>query len=193
MNKLVFATNNAHKVQEVQSKLAHKNLHILTLKEVNINTEIPEDFETLEENALQKAQFIFERTKLPVFADDTGLFIEALNGEPGVYSARYAGEGCSFADNVQKVLANLGGTKNRKAYFKTVIAYLNQEGKSQVFEGVIHGEITVQESGAEGFGYDPIFKPNNYSETFAEMPLTLKNQISHRALAVEKFVDYLSH
>lgn len=193
MNKLVFATNNAHKVQEVQSKLSSQTIEVLTLKEVHISTEIPEDFETLEENALQKAQFIYERTKLPVFADDTGLFIEALNGEPGVYSARYAGEGCSFRDNVQKVLTNLGGTKNRKAYFKTVIAYIDSNGKQHLFEGVIHGEITEIESGAEGFGYDPIFKPDHYTQTFAEMPLELKNQISHRALAVEEFVRFLSN
>jgi len=187
--ELVFATNNAHKLSEVRA-IAGTRFSIISLKELGCFDEIPETGVTLTENALQKAQYIHDRFYCNCFADDTGLEIEALGGKPGVYSARYAGEHCSFQDNIKKVLRELQGITNRKACFKTVIALI-LDGKSYFFEGKIAGEIMETEKGTHGFGYDPIFKPLGYNKTFAEMSDTDKNSISHRALAVKQLNDFL--
>lgn len=189
MEKIVFATNNKNKLKEIKSAIGDK-FEVLSLSDVNIETEIPEDYETLEENAFQKAEFIFDRTGLNVFADDTGLLVDALDGRPGVYSARYAGEHCSSNDNINKLLIELDGVESREARFRTVIA-LVRNGKKQSFAGECRGEITKEKSGKEGFGYDPVFQPENYSKTFAEMSMEDKNVISHRGIAVKKLVSYL--
>lgn len=187
--KIIFATNNAHKLQEVQNILG-EDFTLLTPKDCGVTEEIPEDQPTIEGNALQKAQYLQAKTGENCFADDTGLEVDALNGEPGVYSARYAGEDVSFDDNMNLLLKNLEGKTNRSAKFKTVIALiLNDE--NYLFEGIIEGEITTEKSGAQGFGYDPIFKPKGYDVTFAEMSAELKNTISHRALAVKKLNEFL--
>lgn len=186
---LIFATNNKHKLTEIKD-IVRGLYDVKGLHETGILEEIPEPYETLQENAIAKVTFIYEKYGFECFADDTGLEIESLDGRPGVYSARYAGEGCSFDDNVKKVLAELEGHKNRKASFRTVIALL-QNGQIHTFEGEVPGEITTERHGNEGFGYDPIFLPSGFSQTFAEMPLSLKNTISHRARALEKFLYYL--
>lgn len=188
--KLVFATNNQHKVDEVQVMLP-SSLELKTLSQVNINEDIPEDYPTLEGNALQKARYIYEKYGYSCFADDTGLEIEALNGEPGVYSARYAGEQKNSEDNIDKVLAKLGSEVNRKACFRTVIALI-LEGKEYLFEGRVDGDILSERHGTNGFGYDPIFRPEGFSVSFAEMEMGVKNEISHRGRAVAKLVDFLS-
>jgi len=188
--KIVFATRNINKVSEV-SKMLPKSIEILNLEDINCKEEIPETSSTIEGNAKQKADYITSNYNKFCFADDTGLEIEALNGAPGVYSARWAGENCSYEDNVNKTLEELNGLENRKARFKTVIA-LNINNETHLFEGVIDGFITNQPSGKSGFGYDPIFTPKGYSQTFAEMPIELKNKISHRAIAVKKLVKYLT-
>jgi len=187
--ELVFATNNAHKLSEVRA-IADARFSIISLKELGCFDEIPETGVTLKENALQKAQYIHDRFQSNCFADDTGLEIEALNGKPGVYSARYAGEHCSAQDNVRKVLHELQGVTNRKACFKTVIALI-LDRENYFFEGKIDGEITENGKGVQGFGYDPIFKPLGYDKTFAEMTEAEKNSISHRALATQKLNDFL--
>ena len=187
--KLVFATNNLHKLDEVRA-IAGTRFSIISLKELGCFDEIPETGTTLVENALQKAQYIHDRFHCNCFADDTGLEIEALNGRPGVYSARYAGEHCSFEDNIRKVLLEMEGIPNRKASFITVIALI-LNGKNYFFEGRINGEIMETQKGSNGFGYDPIFKPLGYDKTFAEMTNTEKNSISHRALATKKLNDFL--
>lgn len=187
--ELVFATNNQHKLKEVQELLGN-HFKVLSLSEIGINVDIPEDFETLQENALQKAQFIYNRTGYSCFADDTGLEVDALNGEPGVFSARYAGESKSAKDNIKKLLANLVGVKNRKARFRTVIALIFDK-QEYLFEGEVVGTIIETEQGSDGFGYDPIFLPNGYDLTFAQMPLELKNKISHRGIAVSKLISFL--
>ena len=187
--ELVFATNNAHKLNEVRA-IAGAHFSIISLKELGSFDEIPETGDTLVENALQKAKYIHDKFQCNCFADDTGLEIEALEGRPGVYSARYAGEHCSFQDNMQKVLRELQGIANRKACFKTVIA-LVLNGKNYFFEGAIEGEIIENAKGRQGFGYDPIFKPLGYDKTFAEMTEVEKNSISHRALATKKLNDFL--
>lgn len=189
MSNLLFATNNQHKLREIQEITGHE-FRILSLKDVNINVEIPEDQETIEGNAAQKARFIYEMTGMNCFADDTGLEIEALDGRPGVYSARYAGEGCSFDDNINKILQELEGAENRKACFRCVICLI-VEGKESLFEGRIDGVITFTRSGADGFGYDPVFCPEGYSQTFADMPAYLKNGISHRGRAASKMLKAL--
>ncbi len=187
--KLVFATNNPHKLKELQDLLGEE-IELLSLADIECNEEIPEDFETLEENANQKAEYIYKKYHINCFADDTGLEIEALNNAPGVYSARYAGEAKDAKANMQKVLAKLKGEINRKAQFRTVISlYLN--GKSYQFEGVVKGTILTKEQGDYGFGYDPIFQPEGYQQTFAEMDMSTKNRISHRGRAVQKLVDFL--
>jgi len=186
--KFIFATNNPHKLQEVREIL--HDFEVLSLSDVNIEADIPEDYETLQENAMQKARFIYEMTGLDVFADDTGLEIEALNGRPGVYSARYAGEDCSFADNVNKVLVELHGESNRKAAFRTVVALIIH-GKEYLFEGSVEGTIIDSSIGSEGFGYDPVFVPFGYNETFAQMPASIKNAMSHRARAFMKVAAFL--
>jgi XTP/dITP diphosphohydrolase len=187
---LIFATNNKHKLQEVQ-KLLPSAINLVTLADAGIHEDIPETADTLEGNASIKSRFVFELTDLNCFADDTGLEVEALNGAPGVYSARYAGEKCSFADNVNKLLHEMQDKDNRAAKFRTVISLMLDE-KEYFFEGVVDGEITREVHGTDGFGYDPIFKPAGFDKTFAEMTLEEKNKISHRARAVEKLVAFLS-
>jgi XTP/dITP diphosphohydrolase len=187
--KLVFATNNLHKVKEVQQMLPSE-MELLTLSQVNIDEDIPEDYPTLEGNALQKARYIFEKYGYSCFADDTGLEVEALNNEPGVYSARYAGEHKSSEDNITKVLNNLGSNSNRNACFRTVIALI-LNGEEHLFEGRVDGTILTERHGSDGFGYDPIFQPDGYEVSFAEMSLNDKNAISHRGRAVEKLVAFL--
>ncbi len=187
--KLVFATNNQNKLKELQNLLGEE-IELLSLADINCDDEIPEDHETLEENASQKAQYIFNKFNVNCFADDTGLEIESLNNEPGVYSARYAGEERDAKSNMKKVLENLKGVENRKSRFRTVISLLI-DGKEIQFEGIVEGNILEKERGIDGFGYDPIFEPEGYDISFAEMDMTEKNKISHRGLAVRKLVDYL--
>ncbi len=190
MFQLIFATNNTHKLEEIQHAISPEYI-VKGLKEVNIREEMPETHETLEENAVEKAMYIYNKYGYNCFADDTGLEIECLDNRPGVYSARYAGVGCTFEDNVAKVLKEMVFEKNRKAIFRTVIA-LVEGGEVKTFEGKVLGEITLEEKGTNGFGYDPIFKPQGFTETFAEMTLDTKNTISHRARALEKFTTYLN-
>lgn len=187
--KVVFATNNQHKLKELQAILG-KEFELLSLTEIGCNEEIPEEQPTLEGNARQKAFYVYEKFGYSCFADDTGLEIEALNGEPGVYSARYAGDAKNSQANMDKVLKKLITTDNRKARFRTVIS-LVLEGKENQFDGIVEGKITKEKRGDSGFGYDPIFLPAGYEKTFAEMSLADKNQISHRARAVQKLVEYL--
>lgn len=187
--KLNFATNNKHKLQEVREVLGDSFL-VESLQSLGINEDIPEDQLTLEGNALQKARFLYDRTGEDCFADDTGLEVEALNGAPGVYSARYAGESKNSLDNMALLLKNMEGVKNRKARFRTAIALI-LNGKEYLFEGVVNGVITEQPRGTAGFGYDPLFVPDGYTTTFAEMDSEAKNAISHRGLAVEKLAAFL--
>jgi XTP/dITP diphosphohydrolase len=194
--QLIFATNNDHKIEEI-SALLGETFQLLGLKDLLISEEIPEDHETLEENASQKAWYIYKRTGLNCFADDTGLEVDALNGAPGVYSARYSRMGSpTFPDmepapgNIRKLLLKMEGVNERSARFRTVISLI-LSGKEYHFEGVAEGTITRETSGVKGFGYDPVFIPVGYQVTFAEMDLSLKNQISHRAKAVRQLVDFL--
>ena len=187
--KLVFATNNLNKLSEIQS-LVPKEIEILSLKDIDCNEELAETTPTLEGNALQKASYVYEKYGYNCFADDTGLEIDALNGDPGVYSARYAGEECRAEDNINLVLQKLKGQTNRIAEFRTVIALII-DGKETFFEGNCKGEITEFRSGVEGFGYDPIFLPNGFDKTFAEMKQNEKGLISHRGKAFKKLVDFL--
>jgi non-canonical purine NTP pyrophosphatase, rdgB/HAM1 family len=187
--KLVFATNNQHKLEEVSAILGN-SIELLSLKDINCDTDIPETADTLEGNALLKAQYIYNNFGINCFADDTGLEIEILNNEPGVYSARYAGENKNPEANMLKVLDNLREKENRKARFRTVIALI-LNGKKYLFEGIINGKITNSKQGSAGFGYDPIFMPEGYNETFAELGNNIKNKISHRALAINKLSDFL--
>jgi len=188
--KLIFATNNKHKLEEVREILGNQ-FEILSLKEINCFEEIPETQSTIKGNASQKAHYIYNKYKIDCFADDTGLEIDALNGAPGVYSARYAGENCSYEDNVQKVLKELKNETNRNARFKTVISLIIN-GKEYFFEGKIKGKITNNKRGTSGFGYDPVFLPEGYSETFAELSADEKNKISHRGLATQKLIKFLA-
>lgn len=187
--KLVFATNNKHKLQEIQHLLGSK-ITLLSLKDIDCKDEIPEDYYTLEENAQQKAEYIFDKYHVNCFADDTGLEVEVLNGEPGVLSARYAGESKDSEENIKKVLKNLKDKVNRKARFRTVMSLII-DGEKYSFEGVVNGEILTEKHGEDGFGYDPIFKPEGFNLSFAEMPLEQKNKISHRARATQKLVEFL--
>ena len=188
MKDLVFATHNAHKLEEIRAILNEYN--ILGLNDINCHTDIIEDANTLEGNAIIKANFVTDNYNINCFADDTGLEVEALGGAPGVYSARYAGENCSYQDNVIKLLDALKNIENRKARFRTVIA-LNLDGKQYTFEGIVNGIITKEQHGEKGFGYDPIFLPDGYDKTFAEMPLEVKNKISHRGIATQKLIEFL--
>ena len=188
-HQLIFATNNKHKLDEV-ARLEGLNFTILGLGELGFDGEIPEDFETLEENAMQKARFIHERFNMNCFADDTGLEIDALNGRPGVYSARYAGPQCNPIDNMNKVLHGMQNQTNRAARFRTVIA-LMMDGESHYFEGIMEGVIISEKRGQNGFGYDPIFQPKGYNLTFAEMDQPTKNSISHRAKATARLIEFL--
>ena len=188
---LIFATHNRHKVSEVQAMLP-AGIHVRSLSDLGCDEDIPETADTLQGNALQKAQFVHERYHCNCFADDTGLEIDALDGRPGVYSARYAGEGCSFDDNVRKVLAELENVPlaQRTARFRTVVALI-LDGRTYFFEGKVEGLMTLERHGVEGFGYDPIFLPEGYGQTFAEMDASEKNRISHRGRAMAKMVGFL--
>ncbi|MBL4652336.1 MAG: RdgB/HAM1 family non-canonical purine NTP pyrophosphatase [Flavobacteriales bacterium] len=188
--QIVFATNNLNKLKEIQQILP-SSIRVLSLKDIGFEGEIPEDYETLEENAFQKAQYIFDRFQIPCFADDTGLEVEVLNGAPGVYSARYAGEECLAENNIQKLLLALQGKLNRNAAFRTVVAFVTETEKYS-FEGKVGGQILLQKQGEKGFGYDPIFQPEGYKLSFAEMLSSDKNDISHRGKAVRKFANYIS-
>ena len=188
--KIVFATNNQHKLSEIRQILDDR-VEVLSLQDIGCDVDIPETGKTLEENALQKAHYVFDHYHTDVFADDTGLEVEALNGAPGVYSARYAGEGHDSEANMSKLLKNLSNNDNRKARFRTVIALI-QQGNVHKFEGIVNGQIIRERRGGEGFGYDPIFQPDGYDKTFAELGLDIKNTISHRARAVAKLCDFLA-
>ena len=189
MNKLVFATNNANKLSEVRSIL-EPQYTIISLKDLNCNDEIPETANTLQGNALLKATYIHDKFGLSCFADDTGLEIEGLDGQPGVYSARYAGEENNSFNNMSKVLSLLGNKKNRKACFRTVIALI-LDNSTLFFEGKIEGNIALNPKGDSGFGYDPIFIPEGYLLSFAQLSAEEKNQISHRRMAINKLINYL--
>jgi XTP/dITP diphosphohydrolase len=188
--KLVFATNNKNKIEEIKALLPD-SITLLSLEDINCQEDIPETADTIAGNALQKAKYVFDNYGYNCFSDDTGLEIDALNGEPGIYSARYAGEQRDANDNMDKVLINLKENSNRNAHFKTVIALII-DGTTTLVEGIAPGEITTTKSGAEGFGYDPIFKPAGYTTTFSEMSLNEKNKISHRGKAVRKLVEFLA-
>lgn len=190
MRKLVFATNNAHKLEEIRAILGNK-VEVLSLNDIGCHTDIPETADTLEGNAALKAQYIYEHYGLDCFADDTGLEVEALGGAPGVYSARYAGgEGHDSEANMKKLLKELEGENDRRAQFRTVICLI-EGGKEYFFEGIVKGGIIEEKRGASGFGYDPVFVPEGYEETFAEMGNEEKNRISHRARAVRQLCSYL--
>ena len=197
---MVFATNNQHKLEEIRAILG-SSFEVVSLADIGCHEDIPETGTTLEENALQKAQYIYDHYHLDVFADDTGLEVNALNGAPGVYSARYAALECVAKEskqavsqdseaNMARLLKELGENNNRKARFRTVIALI-QQGKVHEFEGIVNGEIIRERRGGEGFGYDPIFQPDGYDKTFAELGADIKNLISHRARATQKLADYL--
>lgn len=188
---LVFATHNLHKVHEIRA-IAGPDWNIVSLQDLGCTEEIPETADTLQGNALQKARYVNERYGINCFADDTGLEIEALDGRPGIYSARYAGDHCSFADNMNKVLAEMEGLDNRRACFKTVIALL-WNSRTYYFEGRIDGIITEKPRGDAGFGYDPVFVPDGSDKSFAEMDESEKNRISHRGLAIAKLLDFLNN
>jgi XTP/dITP diphosphohydrolase len=190
MHKLVFATNNRHKLDEVAAKIDGK-IELLTLNDIGCYDDIEETGTTFKQNASIKSQFIYKKYNLDCFGDDSGLEIDALNGEPGVYSARYAGEHGNHAANIKKVLDNLVGETNRKARFRTVISLI-WNGEEHFFDGTVEGSIRTAPSGTDGFGYDPIFEPDGYNITFAEMSMDAKNQISHRAKAMELLVNFLS-
>lgn len=187
--KLVFATNNKNKLKEVQAMLT--NFEIVSLTDINCFDDIPETADTLEGNAILKANYITEKFGLNCFADDTGLEVEALNNRPGVYSARYAGENNNAEANMNKLLHELGETKNRYAQFRTAVA-LNIEGKQFVFEGVCKGQILTNKQGESGFGYDPLFMPKGFDKSFAEMDMVEKGAISHRGKAIQKLVTFLN-
>lgn len=199
--KIVFATNNQHKLQEIRDILGSE-FEIVSLKDIGCNVDIPETGNTLEENAMQKAQYVYDHYNLSCFADDTGLEVEALNGEPGVHSARYAeGTDHDSEANMAKLLRNLEGKDNRKARFRTVIALIQKQDvcpcgctsikKVNRFEGIVDGSIATEKHGTAGFGYDPIFVPEGYNKSFAELGESIKNGISHRARAVAKLAEYL--
>jgi len=187
--KLVFATNNKHKTKEVE-QIIGGNIQLLNLMAINCHEEIPEEQDTIEGNASQKAWYVSNKYQVNCFADDTGLEVDALGGKPGVYSARYAGEDCSFQDNVDKMLKEMSGNENRTARFRTVISLII-DGKENMFEGVVQGEILYESRGDMGFGYDPIFQPLGFNKSFAEISSEQKNKISHRGIATNKLADYL--
>ena len=187
--KILFATNNAHKLAEVQAVLGD-SYTLVTPRDCGVTEEIPETQPTLEGNALQKARYLYERSGLDCFADDTGLEVEALGGAPGVHSARYATDGHDFAANNRLLLQNLAGEENRRARFRTVVALILGR-REYLFEGVVEGQIIDRETGHEGFGYDPLFRPDGYDRTFAQMTTEEKNAVSHRARAVRKLAAFL--
>jgi len=187
--KLVFATHNPNKLYEVQL-LMPQHITLLSLDDIGCSEEIPETSKTLKGNAKLKADFVTEHYEMPCFADDTGLLVDYLNGEPGVYSARYAGKQKNAEENMNKLLEALKGEENRSAHFKTIIA-LNLPKESHFFEGIVEGEITTEKRGDRGFGYDPIFRPRGYHETFAQLAIETKNKISHRSRALQKLIKLL--
>lgn len=187
--KLVVATNNAHKLEEISAILGDE-MELFSLKDINCHADIPETADALEGNARQKALYIYENYGMDCFADDTGLEVDALNGAPGVFSARYAGDGHDSEANMQKLLKELEGKENRKAQFRTAICLI-MEGKEYLFEGIVKGKIIEEKRGGAGFGYDPIFVPEGHEQTFAELGNDIKNTISHRARAVEKLCKFL--
>ena len=195
--KIIFATNNPHKLSEIREILGER-FEVLSLNDIGCHADIPETSDNLEGNALLKALYIYENYHISCFADDTGLEVDALNGAPGVFSARYAGEGHDSEANMQKLLHELGENNNRNARFRTVIALIiidediHKAKDVRTFEGIVEGKITREKHGKEGFGYDPIFQPNGYDETFAQLGMDIKNHISHRAKAVEKLAQYLN-
>lgn len=189
--KLCFATNNPHKLHEIRALLG-RDFELLSLADTGCDEDLPETRETLEGNALQKAQYVYEHYHVNCFADDTGLEVDALDGAPGVFSARYAGPQRSDSDNIERLLGELKPATARKARFRTVIALIIN-GAPKTFEGVVNGVISEQIRGKEGFGYDPVFIPDGYTQTFAEIGSHEKNKISHRAIAVNKLLDYLVH
>lgn len=189
MHKLILATNNEHKLSEIREMLP-EHFDIASLADLRLSQAIPETSDTIEGNAVQKANFIFAQTNQPTIADDSALEIKALGGDPGVYSARYAGEHCSDEDNMQKVLSQLIGEDNRQARFRTVIAYVDGE-QTRLFEGVIEGVITREKMGKNGFGYDPIFRPEGMNKTFAQISSASKNEMSHRRRALNKLHQFL--
>ena len=188
--KLVFASNNKNKIAEIQSMLP-ESIKILSLEDINCFEDIPDTADTIEGNAILKGDYVTQKYGYDCFADDTGLEVNAINGEPGVYSARYAGEQKNADDNMNKLLDALKNEENRNAQFKTVIT-LNLNGKQYLFTGIAKGEITETKTGTNGFGYDPIFKPENFDKTFAELPLEVKNTIGHRGKAVQQLIDFLT-
>ncbi len=187
---LVFASHNKHKRDEVVALLRPQDHVYLASECMQLAGEIPEDYQTLEENSAQKARFLYDALHCPVFSDDTGLEVLALNGAPGVYSARYAGNQCSFEDNMRKLLHELSNISDRRACFRTVVTLIINDELHQ-FEGRVDGEILTTPTGKQGFGYDPIFRPEGYTQSFAELDLTTKNRISHRGLAIKKMVEFL--
>lgn len=190
MTTLIFATNNQHKVNEIRTVL-NNGINIITLKEAGIHIDIPEPYDTLEENAVTKAATIHQLTQQNCFSEDTGLEVNALNGEPGVKSARYAGDEKNFQKNIDKLLLNLNGKTNREARFRTVICLIWNE-QQYLFDGICEGKIIEESKGDEGFGYDPVFIPNGSNKTFAEMTMEEKNIFSHRRKATEKLVNFLN-
>jgi len=189
MKSLIFATNNKHKIEEA-THILHDKYKLISLSELGFSDDIPETEPTLEGNASLKAWFIYNKFNTDCFADDTGLEVDALNGEPGVFSARYAGDTHDFSLNTSKLLGNLEGQTNRKARFRTVVSLII-EGVETRFEGILEGIIINERKGSHGFGYDPVFVPDGYTQTIAELPPDLKNKISHRALAMQKMADFL--
>jgi XTP/dITP diphosphohydrolase len=189
--KLLFASSNQHKIDEIK-QLLPATIELISLKDIDFVDEIPETADTIEGNAILKAQFLTQQLSIPCFADDTGLIVPSLNGEPGVFSARYAGPERDAEANMNLLLENLNHSNDRSAYFQTVIA-LVLDGKTHVFEGKVDGNILPSKKGAHGFGYDPIFEPENTGKSFAEMSATEKNNRSHRGRALAKMIDFLDH
>ena len=186
---IIFATNNQHKAKEVNDMLP-EGFNVLSLKDVKLNEEVEENGDTFEANSKLKADYVSYNTSTACFADDTGLFVESLDGRPGIYAARYAGENCDSKDNIIKLLGELEGKENRKAYFKTVLC-LHINGKELFFEGICRGTISSEYKGNEGFGYNPVFVPEGYDKSFSELPMDLRKKINHRAIAVSKLNEYL--
>ncbi len=191
MNKLVLATRNKNKIEEMKALVSGLGIEILSTLDFPELEEVDEDQPTLEGNALKKARYVHSITGLPSLSDDTGLEVDALDGAPGVYSARYAGENVTYQDNVLKILTELEGEKERSARFRTVVALVTSEDEN-LFHGVCNGEILTEQRGDKGFGYDPVFKPEGYDQTFAELSSEIKNEISHRGRAVQKFIEFLN-
>lgn len=189
MKKLVIATNNAHKLEEIKAILGNE-FELLSLKDIHCDVDIPENSDTLEGNASQKSHYVYENYGLDCFADDTGLEVEALGGAPGVHTARYATDGHDTDANTRKLLHELEGKENRKARFRTIVSLI-ENGMEHQFEGIVNGEITTEKKGEKGFGYDPVFIPEGYTETFAELGVDVKNQVSHRSRAIAKLCEYL--